>query len=46
MAPSNAFGISAHDIVLLQGQAGRGFEQPGLEKGVPPHGRGTGIDDL
>ena len=24
----------------------RGFEQPGLVKDVPPHGRGVGLDDL
>jgi len=24
----------------VQGQAGWGFEQPGLEEGVPAHGRG------
>jgi len=26
----------------VQGQVGRGFEQPGLVKGVPAHGRGVG----
>ena len=26
----------------VQGQVGRGFEQPGLVEGVPAHGRGVG----
>ena len=26
----------------VQGQVGRGFEQPGLAEGVPAHGRGAG----
>ena len=26
----------------VQGQVGRGFEQPGLVEGVPAHGRGLG----
>jgi len=26
----------------VQGQAGRGFEHPGLVEGVPAHGRGAG----
>ena len=26
----------------VQGQAGWGFEQPGLVEGVPAHGRGVG----
>jgi len=26
----------------VQGQAGRGFEQPGLVEGVPAHGEGVG----
>ena len=26
----------------VQGQAGCGFEQPGLVEGVPAHGRGAG----
>ena len=26
----------------VQGQAGWGFEQPGLAEGVPAHGRGIG----
>jgi len=26
----------------FQGQAGWGFEQPGLMEGVPAHGRGVG----
>ena len=26
----------------VQGQAGRGFEQPDLVEGVPAHGRGVG----
>ena len=30
----------------IQGQAGWGFEQPGLEGGVPAYGRGLEIDDL
>jgi len=31
--------------VSVQGQAGRGFEQPGLVEGVPAHGRGVELDD-
>jgi len=27
----------------VQGQVGRGFEQPGLMEGVPTHGRGVGM---
>ena len=30
----------------VQGQVGRGFEQPGLVEGVPAHGRGVELDDL
>ena len=30
----------------LQGQVGRGSEQPGLVEGVPAHCRGVGLDDL
>jgi len=30
----------------VQGQAGQGFEQPGLVEGVPAHGRGVRLDDL
>ena len=30
----------------VQGQAGWGFEQPGLVEGVPAHGRGLELDDL
>ena len=30
----------------VQGQAGWGFEQPGLGEGVPAHGRGVRLDDL
>jgi len=30
----------------VQGQAGRGFEQPGLVGGVPARGRGLELDDL
>ena len=30
----------------VQGQVGRGFEQPGLVEGVPAHGRGLELDDL
>ena len=30
----------------IQGQVGRGCEQPGLVEGVPAHGRGLGLDDL
>ena len=26
----------------VQGQVGRGFEQPGLVEGIPAHGRGGG----
>ena len=29
----------------VQGQAGWGFEQPGLMEGVSVHGRGVGLDD-
>jgi len=29
----------------VQGQAGRGSEQPGLVEGVPAHGGGVGLDD-
>ena len=30
----------------VQGQVGRGFEQPDLVEGVPAHGRGVELDDL
>ena len=30
----------------IQGQAGWGFEQPGLEGGVPAYSRGLELDDL
>jgi len=30
----------------VQGQVGRGFEQPGLAGGVPAHGRGVELADL
>jgi len=30
----------------VQGQAGWGFEQPGLEGGVPAYSRGLELDDL
>jgi len=30
----------------IQGQAGRGSEQPGLVEDVPAHCRGVGLDDL
>ena len=30
----------------IQGQAGRGFEQPDLVEDVPAHCRGVGLDDL
>ena len=30
----------------VQGQAGRGCEQPNLVKDVPAHGRSVGLDDL
>ena len=30
----------------VQGQAGRGFEQPHLVEGIPAHGRGAELDDL
>jgi len=30
----------------IQGQAGRGFEQPGLVEGVPAHGSSLEPDDL
>jgi len=30
----------------VRGQAGWGFEQPGLVEGVPGHGRGLGLDEL
>ena len=33
-------------IGSVQGQVGQGFEQPGLVKDVPAHGRGVGLDDL
>jgi len=30
----------------IQGQVGRGSEQPGLVEDVPAHCRGVGLDDL
>ena len=30
----------------VQGQVGRGFEQPGLVGDAPVHGRGVGLEDL
>ena len=30
----------------VQGQVGRGLEQPGLVEGVPAHGRGVELGDL
>jgi len=30
----------------VQGQAGWGFEQPGLREGVPTHDRGLELDNL
>ena len=30
----------------IQGQAGWGFEQHGVEEGVPTYGRGLELDDL
>jgi len=30
----------------IQGQAGRGSEQPGLGEDVPAHCRGVGLDDI
>ena len=30
----------------MQGQVGRGSEQPGLVEDVPAHCRGFGLDDL
>ena len=30
----------------VQGQAGRGFEQPDLVEDVPAHSRGAELDDL
>jgi len=33
-------------VQSVQGQVGRGFEQPGLVEGVPAHGRGLELDDL
>jgi len=33
-------------IGSIQGQVVWGFEQPGLVKDVPAHGRGVGLDDL
>jgi len=30
----------------IQGQAGWGFEQPGLEGGIPAYSRGVELDDL
>ncbi|KAK4811149.1 hypothetical protein QYF61_019790 [Mycteria americana] len=32
-------------IGSVQGQVGRGFDQPNLVKDVPAHGRGFGLDD-
>ena len=33
-------------LAVFQGQAGWGFEQPGLVEGVPAHGRDLELDDL
>ena len=33
-------------IESVQGQVGRGFEQPGLVKDAPAHGSGARLDDL
>jgi len=33
-------------LVNIQGQVGRGPEQPGLVEYVPGHCRGIGLDDL
>jgi len=32
--------VGAPSLESVQGQAGWGFEQPGLVEGVPAHGRG------
>ena len=38
--------LAACSSGIVQGQAGWGFEQPGLVEGVPAHGKGSELDDL
>jgi len=34
--------VAAPSLADVEGQVGRGFEQPGLVEGVPGHGSGVG----